>query len=86
MSASCGKVGAICYSFGLLCAGCTLLEERKVTCAHNIICEVVNAGADFQFGDDCINGKVIDGDLITSKYPLFGYQLLDVFLKEIETQ
>jgi putative intracellular protease/amidase len=86
MSTSGVKVGTICHSLWLLCADRTLLEGRKVTCAHNIICDVENAGADVQYGDDGTVGSVVDGDLITAKHPAFTDELLDLFLKEIETQ
>ena len=56
-----------------------------MTCAHNIICDVENAGADVQYGDDGTVGSVVDGDLITAKHPAFTDELLDLFLKEIET-
>jgi putative intracellular protease/amidase len=79
------KVATICHSLWLLCADKTLLEGRKVTCAHNIICDVENAGADVQYGDDGTVGSVIDGDLISAKHPAFTDELLDIFLKEIES-
>ena len=79
------KVATICHSLWLLCADRSLLEGRKVTCAHNIICDVENAGADVQYGDDGTVGSVIDGDLISAKHPAFTDELLDIFLKEIES-
>ena len=79
------KVATICHSLWLLCADRTLLEGRKVTCAHNIICDVENAGADVQYGDEGTVGSVIDGDLISAKHPAFTDELLDIFLKEIES-
>ena len=79
------KVATICHSLWLLCADKTLLEGRKVTCAHNIICDVENAGADVQYGDEGTVGSVIDGDLISAKHPAFTDELLDIFLKEIES-
>jgi putative intracellular protease/amidase len=78
------KVGTICHSLWLLCADRTLLDGRKVTCAHNIICDVENAGGDVQYGDDGTVGSVVDGDLITVKHPAFTDELLDLFLREIE--
>ena len=72
-------------SLWLLCADRTLLEGRKVTCAHNIICDVENAGADVLYGDDGTVGSVVYGDLITAKHPAFTDELLDLFLKEIES-
>ena len=86
MATSGVKVGTICHSLWLLCADRTLLEGRKVTCAHNIICDVENAGGDVQYCDDGTVGSVIDGDLITAKHPAFTDELLDIFLKEIESQ
>lgn len=79
------KVATICHSLWLLCADRSLLEGRKVTCAHNIICDVENAGADVQYGDEGTVGSVIDGDLISAKHPAFTDELLDIFLKEIES-
>ena len=78
------KIGTICHSLWLLCADRTLLEGRKVTCAHNIICDVENAGADVQYGDDGTVGSVVDGDLITAKHPAFTDELIDLFIKGIE--
>jgi hypothetical protein len=55
-----------------------------VTCAHNIICDVENAGADVQYGDDGTVGSVVDGDLITAKHPAFTDELIDLFIQQIE--
>jgi protease I len=79
------KVGTICHSLWLLCADRALLEGKKVTCAHNIICDVENAGADVQYGDDGTVGTVVDGDLITGKHPAFTDEMLDLFVAEIES-
>lgn len=78
------KVGTICHSLWLLCADKSLLAGRKVTCAHNIICDVENAGGDVQYGDDGTVGSVVDGDLISAKHPAFTDELIDIFLKEME--
>ena len=78
------KVGTICHSLWLLCADRSLLEGKKVTCAHNIICDVENAGGDVQYGDDGTVGSVVDGDLITAKHPAFTDELIDLFIKAIE--
>ena len=59
-------------------------RRKKVTCAHNIICDVENAGADVQYGDDGTVGSVVDGDLITAKHPAFTDELIDIYIKEIE--
>ena len=69
----------------MLCADRTLLEGKKVTCAHNILCDVENAGAEVQYGDDGTAGSCVDGVLISAKHPAFTDELIDLFLKEIET-
>lgn len=78
------KVGTICHSLWLLCADRTLLEGRKVTCAHNIICDVENAGGDVIYEGDQTADIVVDGDLITGKHPGITDQYLAVFLQAIE--
>lgn len=80
------KVGTICHSLWLLCADRRLLEGRKVTCAHNIICDVENAGADIQYGEDGTVSSVIDGDLITAKHPAFTEELIKLFTNEIDIE
>jgi putative intracellular protease/amidase len=80
------KLGTICHSLWLLCADPRLLAGRKVTCAHNIICDVENAGGDVQYGEDGTVGSVIDGDLITAKHPAFTEELIQLFVSEIEKQ
>jgi putative intracellular protease/amidase len=78
------KLGTICHSLWLLCADRKLLEGRKVTCAHNIICDVENAGADVQYGEDGTVASVVDGDLITAKHPAYTEELIRLFISEIE--
>ena len=63
------KVGTICHSLWLLCADRDMLRGRKVTCAHNIICDVENAGAEVVYEGEGTADLVIDGDLITGKHP-----------------
>ncbi len=75
------KVGTICHSLWLLCADKELIEGRKVTCAHNIICDVENAGGIVIYENNQTTELVIDGDLITGKHPgvvdLFNQTLLN---------
>jgi protease I len=81
------KIGTICHSLWLLCAEPSLLRGRKVTCAHNLIYDVQNAGADVQFGEDGTAKVVEDGNLITAKHPGDGITQLfmEAFLKAIQT-
>lgn len=78
------KLGTICHSLWLFCADPDLLKNKKVTCAHNIICDVENAGGDVIYENDVTVDLVIDGNLITGKHPGVVDQFLDVFLAEIE--
>lgn len=79
------KIGTICHSLWLLCADRTLLEGRKVTCAHNIICDVENAGAEVVYEpDDVTADLVVDGNLITGKHPGTIESFLTAFLAEME--
>jgi protease I len=80
------KLGTICHSLWLFCADSDLLKGRKVTCAHNIICDVENAGADIVYDEvnEVTVDLVVDGNLITGKHPGVVDQFMEVFLKEIE--
>ncbi len=78
------KVGTICHGLWLMCADRKILQGRRVTCAHNIICDVENAGADVVFEGDKTVDVVVDRDLITAKHPGVLDQFLDTFLREIE--
>jgi protease I len=78
------KLGTICHSLWLLCADRTLLAGRRVTCAHNIICDVENAGGDVIFDEDQAADVVIDGDLITGNHPGVIDKFLAAYAAEIE--
>lgn len=78
------KIGTICHSLWLFCADPDLIKDRKVTCAHNIVCDVENAGANVIFEGDGTADMVIDGNLITGKHPEVVDQFMEVFVKEIE--
>lgn len=79
------KIGTICHSLWLLCADRTLLEGKKVTCAHNIICDVENAGAEVIYEPDNVTADlVVDGNLITGKHPGTIESFLTAFLAELE--
>lgn len=80
------KIGTICHSLWLLCADPALLKGRKVTCAHNIICDVENAGAEVIFEGDQTADLVLDGNLITAKHPAVTQEFMETFLSEIEGQ
>lgn len=77
------KIGTICHSLWLYCAAPELLEGRKVTCAHNIICDVESAGGKVIYGDNGTANTYIDGNLITGKHPGVVDEFMEIFLKEI---
>jgi putative intracellular protease/amidase len=80
------RIGTICHSLWLLCADPSLLKGRKVTGAHNIICDLENAGADVVFEGDGTADLVIDDNLITAKHPAVTQQFMEVFVREIEAK
>jgi len=80
------KVGTICHSLWLLCADAEMLQGRKVTGAHNIICDLENAGAEVVFEGDGTADLVIDDNLITAKHPAVTQQFMEVFIREIESR
>ncbi|MBD2775173.1 DJ-1/PfpI family protein [Iningainema tapete] len=78
------KLGAICHSLWLFCADSDLIKGRQVTCAHNIICDVENAGGEVVYEGDATAEIVVDGNLITGKHPGFVDRFMEVFVEEIE--
>ena len=78
------KFGTICHSLCIFCADPSLLKGKKVTCAHNIICDVENAGGDVQFEGNQTADVIIDGNLISAKHPGVLDKFLEVFRNEIE--
>lgn len=80
------KLGAICHSLWLYCADPDLLRGRRVTCAHNILWDVLNAGGEVVYEGDATADIVIDGDLVTGRHPEVVDRFMDVFLGEIEAE
>jgi len=78
------KIGTICHGLWLFCADRELLKNRKVTCAHNIVCDVENAGAEVIYTDEGTADLIIDGDLITGKHPAVVDEFMAAFVDAIE--
>jgi protease I len=78
------KVGTICHSLWLLCADPALLRGRRVTCAHNILCDVENAGAEVVYAGESVADLVIDGDLVSARHPEVTAEFMQALVKEIE--
>jgi putative intracellular protease/amidase len=77
------NIGTICHSLWLFCAAPELLKNRKVTCAHNLIYDVQNAGGIVVFDGDGTKRVHIDSNLITAKHPEVVNEFMSVFLEEI---
>jgi len=77
-------VGTICHSMWLLCADPALLKGRKVTCAHNIICDVENAGGEVVYQGDQSADIVVDGNLISGKHPAVVDVFMQTFIEQME--
>jgi len=80
------KVGTICHSLWLLTGAPDLLKGRNVTCAHNILYDVKNAGANVIFDGNKTIKSYIDGDLITGNHPDMVGEFVELFVDEIEIQ
>src|SRR5262245_8302209 len=78
------KLGTICHGLWLWCADPDLIRGRKVTCAHNILGDVENAGGLVVYEGDGTADVVIDGNLITAKHPGVNEKFMEKFVDEIE--
>ena len=78
------KIGTICHSLWLFCAAPETLTGRKVTCAHNIMGDVENAGGTLVFYEDQLIDTYVDGNLITGRHPGVVEVFMKTFLEEIE--
>ena len=73
-------IGTICHSLWLFCADTTLLKGREVTCAHNIVCDVANAGGKIMINDGETVELHQEGLLVTGKHP----GCVDVFVEKFK--
>jgi len=78
------KVGTICHAMWLFCASPELIEGRQVTCAHNIMCDVENAGGRVIFDGDQAVDTHVDGGLITGRHPGVVDEFVTLFVAELE--
>jgi protease I len=78
------RIGAICHGLWLFCAAPELLRGRKVTCAHNILCDVVNAGGTPVFDGHRLTDTYVDRNLITGRHPGVVEEFMSSFVGELE--
>ena len=77
------KIGTICHSMWLFCADPELIKGRKVTCAHNIVCDVENAGGVVMYEKDETAETYLDRGLVSGRHPGFVEEFMELFLEEI---
>jgi protease I len=77
-------IGAICHGLWLFCAAPELLKGRKVTCAHNIICDVVQAGGVPIYDGAKLKNTFVDGNLITGRHPGVVDEFMSLFLQQLQ--
>jgi anti-sigma regulatory factor (Ser/Thr protein kinase)/putative intracellular protease/amidase len=79
------RIGTICHGLWLFCAAPELLKGRRVTCAHNIISDVQNAGGIPVYDGKRLKDVWVEGNLITGRHPGVIEEFLRTFLKQIES-
>jgi len=78
------KIGTISHALWLFCAAPETLTGRKVTCAHNIMGDVENAGGTLDYYDDQLIDTYVDGNLITGRHSGVVEAFMKTLLEEIE--
>jgi putative intracellular protease/amidase len=77
------RLGAICHGLWLFCAAPELLKGRRVTCAHNIISDVSNAGGIPVYDGNRLKDTWVDGGLVTGRHPGVVEEFMNLFVKEL---
>lgn len=79
-------IGTICHSLWLFTPAPDLLKGRHVTCAHNIMYDVRNAGAILVYDKQrhTLADTHVDGNLVTARHPYVMAAFMNVFLDELE--
>ncbi len=78
------RIGTICHALWLFCAAPELILGRHVTCAHNILYDVQNAGGVVVFDGDETAVTHVDGGLITGRHPGVVDEFMACFLQELD--
>lgn len=77
-------VGAICHGLWLFCAAPELFRGRRVTCAHNILCDVAAAGGIPVFHGRRLRDTWVDGRLVTGRHPGVVEEFMARFAAELD--
>jgi putative intracellular protease/amidase len=76
-------IGTLCHGLWLFCADPALMHGRRVTSAHNIMYDVINAGGIYVYDGDIGADVVVDGNLVTARHPMVLDKFLDAFLEQV---
>eukprot|EP00899_Mesostigma_viride_P026587 jgi/Mesvir1/7112/Mv09216-RA.1 len=76
--------GHICHSLWLFCADPDMLKGRRVTCAHNIVPDVENAGGNVVYEGEGTAEIVVDLPLVCGKHPGMLPLFNETFGKQLE--
>jgi putative intracellular protease/amidase len=78
-------VGTICHALWLLTPVPDVLRGRRVTCSHNIMHDVQNAGAVLVYDEArrMLADTHVDGNLVSARHPYVVQAFMDAFLGEI---
>jgi protease I len=76
-------LGAVCHGLWLWCALPQALDGRRVTCAHNIVCDVRNAGGLVMCAEGRSVDVVVDGNLVTASHPDVVDEFMAAFVRTV---
>ncbi len=78
-------LGTICHSLWLLTPVPAALRGRKVTCGHNVMHDVQNAGAVLVYDENrrMLADTHVDGNLVSARHPYVIQAFMDAYLAEI---
>jgi len=79
-------VGTICHSLWLFTPLPKLLEGRRVTCSHNIMYDVRNAGGELVYDPQTrmLADVHVDGDLVSARHPYVIQAFMNAFVGELD--
>lgn len=81
-------VGTICHSLWIFTSDPDILRGRQVTCGHNIIYDVLNAGATLAY--DPINRQLaashVDGNLVSGRHPFAVSSFIETYYDVLKSK
>jgi putative intracellular protease/amidase len=80
------KIGTICHSMWLFTADPDLIKGRRVTCAHNILGDVLNAGGEVVYDGEETAETHVEGGLVSGRHPGVVDRFVEIFVDELEKE